>query len=376
MFVLDVDLWTQFMHPSLLSVGMMKLPLPCSTALWQAKSADEWARQMNREKQSSRVSTVKSLRASIELLLSCPDQSRLRRLVGFSAGAFTLQILIHGLASAVFEHKFRSVDSGYSEAFNTVKLKEFEQGLECWYNCFEHMQLDGEPTELARSSLVKYHLISILLRESLSDIQMAAGTAYSWGRAVTPQRAQDAFTRLVSGQHVARESYQHGLRVLLLCLVDTDSQDNAKSSQDMAQYPLNLTYVPFIAVLVLWAYALSLSRTKASAGQRDRMANRVWTANGDQLEVAELTQLHATEEFGQSFSTSAYKDPTCSIEGIIQRGLARRDILEIELETIRNDVRQLMSMAQKRLAESPWELGTCTEVSGKMSNILLTVYSE
>ena len=113
------------MHPQLLSLGMVKVPLPCSSALWQAKTAIEWERQMDRTCQPSRASSLRSLKASVELFLQPRyEQTRQRRrgvLQIFSENALLLQILIHGLASAVFEHRFRGVDSGCAPGINISK---------------------------------------------------------------------------------------------------------------------------------------------------------------------------------------------------------------------------------------------------------------
>ena len=239
------------MHPSLLSLGMIKLPLPCSPTLWQAKTASEWERHMEETRQSSRTPSLRTLRSALELLLPVHcDHSRQRRrgtLQIFSSSAFTLQVLVHGLASAIFEHKFRSVESGCSPGIHALKLRDFEEGLSCWYSCFELLRLDHSCTELARSSMITYHFAAILLRESLSDIQMAAGTAYSWGRAVTPQRAQEAFLQLVSTQPVGQEAYRHALKILSLCLNDDEKKPGEPRSartttdkDDSAPAPPNL----------------------------------------------------------------------------------------------------------------------------------------
>jgi hypothetical protein len=139
-FVNDVDYSIQFMHPSLLSLGMIKLPLPCAPALWEAQNATEWVRHME---ETRRASYAKNLRDSIEFLLRdhCEHSRQRQRetLHMYGSSAFTLQVLIHGLASAVLEHKFRSVDSQCTSSLHVLKQRDFEQGLGCWYRCFQHM---------------------------------------------------------------------------------------------------------------------------------------------------------------------------------------------------------------------------------------------
>ncbi|KAH8799764.1 fungal-specific transcription factor domain-containing protein [Xylogone sp. PMI_703] len=349
-FVHDVDYAIHFMHPSLLSLGMIKLPLPCLPALWQAKSATEWERQMEQTRQTSRVSSLRTLRSSIELLLPAHcDHSRQRRrgaLAVFSASAFILQILIHGLASAIFEHKFRGVNSGCSMGTKALRLKEFEDGLACWYSCFEHRNaVDHGSTEMGRSALIAYHFASILLKESLSDIQMAAGTAYSWGRIVTPQRAQEAFLPLVSTQPVGQEAYRHALRVIALCFNDDEQK---KQEPKAPLHPLHLIYNAFIAVLVLWAYGLGLSRSHQHRQQQHR--DPIWTVEGGKLK-----HLKGGESHDNSTARPNKNEPR-ELMKIVERGFARPEIDVQEIESIRSDVRRLMHMVRNKLDGSAWEL--------------------
>ncbi|RFU29581.1 hypothetical protein B7463_g6767, partial [Scytalidium lignicola] len=352
-FVHDVDYSIHFMHPSLLSLGMIKLPLPCLPALWQAKSAVEWERQMEQTRQTNRAPSLRTLRGSIELLLPAHcDHSRQRlrgALLVFGSSAFILQVLIHGLASAVFEHKFRGINSGCTLGIQTLKLKEFEEGLQCWYSCFEHRNVvDHGSTEIVRSALITYHFVSILLKESLSDIQMAAGTAYSWGRVVTPQRAQEAFLPLVSTQPVGQEAYRHALNVISLCLDDDEQQERStEQPKKMLLHPLHLTYNAFIGVLVLWAYALGLSRSQQ---HRQEHHTQIWVVEGGKLK-----HLKAKESYDNN-DESAGKGDTQELVRILERGFARPVVVIQEIETIRTDVRRLMHIVRNRLDGGAWEL--------------------
>lgn len=333
------------MHPAHLSLGMIKLPLPCSPSLWQAKSAIEWERQLELTRQPYRTASLRNLRSSIELLLPAHcDHSRQRRrgaLVVFSASAFILQILIHGLASAIFEYKFRGVNSGCSPGIQALKLREFEEGLATWYSCFEHQNVtDHGATEILRSSLITYHVVSILLKESLSDIQMAAGIAYSWGRVVTPQRAQEAFLPLVSTQPVGKEAYEHALKVLSLCLIEVD-QPKKVSSPQRPLHPLYLTYNAFISVVVLWGYALGLSRSQR---HQHKSRDPIWTVQNGKLKL-----VNENESFGDSSDSKELGE-------LLERGFAPSGVDLREVEGIRADVRRLMHIARNKLDENPWDL--------------------
>lgn len=353
----DVDYAIHFMHPTLLSLGMIKLPLPCSPALWEAQTADEWAREMEETGQRSRSSYLRSLQASIEVLLreQCDHSKQRQRgsLQVFSSSAFTLQVLIHGLASAVLEFRFRSVDTRCTSDLHILKLRDLENGLACWYRCFQHMNHNPNSLELARSALNTYHFASILLRESLSDIQMAAGTAYSWGRAVTPRRAQEAFIGLVTTQPVGQESYHHALKILALCLQDkTETAELSYETQQtrMLLQPLHLTYNSFIAVLVLWAYALGLSRTQKSKLLLRHAQDPLWVVEAGVLKLKDDIQRRNDEgTMVESCDTDDFGD-------ILNRGLARPEIETQKIETIRMDICRLMRTVRKHLAESAWEI--------------------
>jgi hypothetical protein len=358
-FVHDVDYSIHFMHPQLLSLGMIKVPLPCSPALWQAKTAIEWEKQMDQTRQPSRSSSLRSLKGSIELLLQPRyDQIRQRRrgaLQIFSENALLLQILIHGLASAVFEHRFRGVDSGCAPGINISKQLDFEKGLACWYSCFEHRSLDHNSTELVRSALVTYHFVAILMRDSLSDIQMAAGTAYSWGRVVTPQRAQEAFLPLISTKPVGKEAYRHALKIISLCLAEDQERDD--NSQMRTQpvtsrpiRPLYLTYNAFIAVLVLWSHALGLGRLQSSDQRQQQPENKIWVVHGGKLKPMENAR--PRENRGDVVES----DDSNALLDIIGKGFIQTEPDIQKAEAIRADVCRLMQIVRNRLTESVWEL--------------------
>lgn len=337
------------MHPALLTLGMLKLPLPSPPSLWLAKSALDWSRQSENSRPPPRTSSLRTLRSALELLIPvhCTHSRPRRRatLQLFCSSAFTLQILVHGLGSAVFEHKFRGIEAGYSPSLQMLQIRDFEEGLASWMVCFEHLAPETGCTELARSALVTYHFTSILLRESLSDILMAAGTAYSWGRAVTPQRAQDAFLPLVSTQPVGQDAYQHALKILSLCLEGEDSTANAGGVRRVL-HPLYLTYNTFIAVLVLWAYALGLSRTHSAKAGHPKPAQALWVVQTGKLKRVDPAGRAAGRGGGEA----------AALGGILERGFAKPEIGAEEIERIRGDVRGMMRLVRGRLEGSAWEL--------------------
>ena len=337
------------MHPALLTLGMLKLPLPSPPSLWLAKSAADWSRQSENSRPPQRTSSLRTLRSALELLIPVhcthPRPRRRPALKLFCSSAFTLQILVHGLASAVFEHKFRGVEAGNSPGLQLLQIRDFEDGLASWMACFERLAPETGCTELARSALITYHFTSILLRESLSDILMAAGTAYSWGRAVTPQRAQDAFIPLVSTQPVGQDAYRHALKILSLCVEDEDGMGKAGEVRRVL-HPLYLTYNTFIAVLVLWAYVLGLSRMHSAKAGHPQPAQTLW--------VVEAGKLKRVDPAGRAAVTVGSE--AAALGGILERGFAKPEVGAEEIERIRGDVRGMMRMVRGRLEGSAWEL--------------------
>ncbi|KAG0649311.1 Nicotinate catabolism cluster-specific transcription factor [Hyphodiscus hymeniophilus] len=341
------------------------VPLPCSPALWQAKTAIEWERQMEKTRHPSRASSLRSLKASVELLLQPRnDHTRQRRrgaLQHFDGNALLLEILIHGLASAVLEHRFRGVDSGCAPGINKIKQVDFEEGLACWYSCFEHRSLEHNSTEMSRMALITYHFVAILMRDSLSDIQMAAGTAYSWGRVVTPQRAQEAFLPLISTNPVRKEAYHHALKIIILSLAE--EQDGWEKSQPRTQpvagrpiRPLHLTYNAFIAVLVLWSHALGLSRSQSTGNRQKQPESKVLVVHGGKLKSMEDALLSQNRE------GVVVSNDSDVLMDIMRRGFTQTEPDIQKVEAIRADVRRLMEMVRNRLTGSKWEICKLAEL--------------
>jgi hypothetical protein len=215
--------------------------------------------------------------------------------------------------------------------------------------CFEHLPFDTGCTELPRSALVTYHFASILLRESLSDILMAAGAMYSWGRAVTPQRAQEAFLPLVSDHPVGQEAYRHALKILCLCINgDDDGAANAGGTRRV-QRPLYLTYNAFIAVLVLWAYAIGVSRLQGVKGSRTQPEQSLWRIQAGRLKLVDPAEQGAAAKGGEGGKVAA-------LGRVLERWFAKPEIGAEAIKEIKGDVREMMRMVREMLEGSAWEL--------------------
>jgi hypothetical protein len=317
---------------------------------------------------------MQSLQAAIEMLLPMrtdhPQYGKRDILRDFCSNPFAIQIFIHGIASTVFEHRFRTVDSACRPSVDVLKLGEFEEALSRWHTCFLSMGEVDRETEMARSALITYHLVSILLRESLSDIQMAAGTSYSWGRAVTPQRAQEAFLPLITTNPVGRDAYFHALEIVSLCLngrIEIFSPGSMQSENQLrlsaTPQPLYLTYSAFIGVLVLWAYGLGLGRSKTS----QQVPADSFGRHGKKSSITLVRQW--SSQNGQASSNNS----TSILADIIERESNRPDMDPHEVERIRSDVRLLMQVVRDRLINTSWEI--CMESASYMSGsgMMLTV---
>jgi hypothetical protein len=311
---------------------------------------------------------MQSLQAALEMILPMrtdhPQYGKRDILRDFCSNPFAIQIFIHGIASTVFEHRFRTVDSACRPSVDVLKLSEFEEALFRWHTCFLSMDDVERETEIARSALITYHLVSILLRESLSDIQMAAGTSYSWGRAVTPQRAQEAFLPLITTKPVGREAYFHALEVVSLCLngrIEISSTGSMQSKNQLYKsatpQPLYLTYNAFIGVLVLWAYGLGLGRSKTLQQQPADSFGRY----GKKGSITLVRQ--GSSRNGQASSNNS----TSILADIIERESNRPDMDPREVERIRSDVKLLMQVVRDRLINTSWEI--CMESASYMSGL-------
>lgn len=258
-FVNDVQSMIYFTHPTAIPVGMMRIPLPASRSLWEASTAAQWEIEMRRAKRSNR-SKYASMKTSVEALTSIRglDLKRLYLQRSDNSNSVGINILIHGIISAIADDKYRTVLSASSSATRIIKAQDFTEALAHWKACFDSMDETDRTSHLSWCSLVAYHLAAILLRNNIADIQVAAGSDFSFGRFVTPQRAQESYTRLVTTSVVGLETYLHGLEIVRLCL-EKSKHGPGSSSLPM---PLWHAYCAFLGILAIWAYILGLESSR------------------------------------------------------------------------------------------------------------------
>ncbi|QVM12437.1 hypothetical protein D8B26_007066 [Coccidioides posadasii str. Silveira] len=332
----DVQYSVFFSHHALLSVGMMKLPLPSPSAVWEARTAAEWETQLRQIKKSTR-SRYYSLDSAVESVMSMRDPDHKREFMQcFNvSNPLSIHLLIHGIAAAISDSKYRSVASSMTSATESLKVADFDEALRHWRSCFDKLPESDRKSRVSWCAQVMYHFSAVLLRNNLSDIQMAAGSAYSSGRAVTPQCAQAAYSRLVSTDPVSHDSYLHGVEVVSLCLQEADSQTSLNTGTigfpTTETRPLWQTYGAFLGLLVLWARTLGLERED---GEKKGPASASTILSSNSIPAVAATTLN----------------------NMYQRELARAESSRDDGRMLKTELRQLIAIVCDRLTARPWEI--------------------
>ncbi|KAF3483753.1 uncharacterized protein GIQ15_03077 [Arthroderma uncinatum] len=311
--------------------------------LWDAPTATKWEEEMRQLKKTNR-SRYFSLDSVVQSILSIKDAEHMREIVHWhsSPSPLSLQLLIHGIASAIGDAKYRSVSSSSSLVIRELQRLEFDSALAYWRDQFDQLPGPDQRRQLSWCALVMYDFAAVLLRNNLSDIQMAAGSAFSSGRTVTPQVAQAAYTRLVSTNPVCHDSYLHALEVVGLCLEDTSGNGGLGTPLSQPR-PLWQTYCAFLGLLVLWARALGLE-------------------NKEQSRVASKVGL-------RQFSPRLVPPTAATIlANMHHREQAQFSAASVEVQVLKSELRELISTVSDRLSASSWEI--CKFISPVLSSSL------
>lgn len=283
-----------------------------------------------------------NLQTVVESLLSMRDgQNRRHFLQHFSTpDPLVMQILIHGITSSVWDDKYCTVGSSSMSSTRILKLTDFDEALVPWRASFDRMSESDRLSRTSGSALVVYHLTAITLRSSLADTQMVAGSSFSFGRTVTPQRAQEAYMRLVTNEPLSDEMYRHGLEIVSPCLQDPDAPSpKGLGGGSLGQpRPLWQAYCAFLGVLVLWAHLLTLERIKQSKQPQSQ------------------------------FSSSEMHIGAGTLANMFDR-----EIGNTETNTLQVDVRRLIVTVRDFLADSSWEICESLEYSTK--NLALIAFA-
>lgn len=345
-FVNDVQYSVFFSHHALLSANMMKLPLPSPSTVWEASTAPEWETQMRQLKRSTR-SRYYSLDSAVESIMSLKDPDHKREFMQcFNvSNPLSIHFLIHGIAAAISDAKYRGVASSTSLVTQSLQMVDFDEALRHWKACFDKLPESDAKSRIAWCSQVMYHFSAVLLRNNLSDIQMAAGSAYTSGRAVTPQCAQAAYSRLISTDPISHDSYLHGLEVVSLCLQDLDGVPGGGGGAPpvgsapsmhfgkLEPRPLWQTYGAFLGLLVVWARALGLEHE-------------------DSIKRTSIGSWAAATLSSNLIPNAA----VATLSSMYQRELTRVESAQEDIQTLKIELRQLIGVVCERLTARPWEI--------------------
>ncbi|KAJ9616791.1 hypothetical protein H2200_000510 [Cladophialophora chaetospira] len=339
-FMDDVQSTIYFTHLATVSVGMMKLPLPSCPSLWQAPTAALWEAQMQQTKRSNR-SKYYSVHKSVEALSSIRDPEMKREFLQRfgSSNPLALNILIHGVASAIGDDKYRTISTSSSLATRLLKVSDFGEALAHWKECFDRLPETDQNSPTSWVSILMYHFAAVLLRNNISDVQMAAGSAFSFGRTVTPQRAQEAYARLIGAEPVSQETYLHGLEIVRLCLQRPEASPVA---HDSAPPPLWQTYCAFLGTLVIWAYTVGLEN---SGKEKIKLVNAALRPLPQTLGVVDL-EMATDDRAGKVLAV------------MFERVLDQPEVGLRELQAIRNDLGVLIDVVHGRLEASTWDISS------------------
>ncbi|PGH12674.1 hypothetical protein AJ80_06617 [Polytolypa hystricis UAMH7299] len=327
-FVNDVQYMIYFSHHASISVSMMKLPLPSHQALWEASNALEWETQMRQLKRPTR-SRYNSLQAAVESLMSLKDSAHKREnLQRFNMlNPFALHILIHGLASAIGDLRYRSVASSSTPATSILVQADFDEALAHWRASFEQLSETERANKFSWVALLMYHFATILLRNNLSEIQMAAGSAWCSGRLVTPQGAQAAYSRLITTGPVTHDSYIHGLEIVSVCLQDLDTLNPVSPSRP----PLWQAYCAYLGILVIWAHALGLEK----------------------LGCTRVNSSKSLLPLPPTFTSGPVAGALCNM---YNREFAQSEADQHEVQNLKREIRNVIPTTSKHLTVTPWDL--------------------
>lgn len=323
-----------FSHRAELSVCMMKLPLPSHPSLWEAKSAADWEVQMRQSKKSAR-SKYFSLDSAVETIMSVRESEQKRESIQryIASNPSSLNLIIHGIASAIGDNKYRSARSASSPAACLLKNADFEAGLSEWKDCFFAQPEADRKSRLSWCSLVMYFFSTVLMHYSLADIQMAAGSAFCSGRAVTPQAAQSAYTRLTLNEPVNHESYLRGLEVVILCLEDheTTAIPGLPCTSLPPVRPLWQTYAAFLGILILWAHVIGFEKQDADP-------------------AAKVMVLRSFDP------TSVIRSAAPTLSSMYEREMAKVRASRGDVQMIKADLNRLIGTVRGLLVARPWEI--------------------
>ncbi|KAH7336428.1 hypothetical protein BKA65DRAFT_553079 [Rhexocercosporidium sp. MPI-PUGE-AT-0058] len=256
-FTADIKISMHFMRPPLLSSSMVDLSLPSPSRIWQASTAVEWKNDMARYKETSKNTAPRKLGSLMGIFLGHGHPSSEYDL--YFQDAAILDILIHAIGSEILDLG-RAVPSASSNAIALLRRSDLSYSLVRWKSYFDHLDPGTRGTGITVSSLIIYHLISILLREgtSASIEGYGANSVEGWMLYISSNDNSDG-----SGKHnpfkVGKDACLNATNILNLYLSKRSSAKSRSFFDDRTAV---------IGCLVLTTYMDNVKQPLASDGHQ------------------------------------------------------------------------------------------------------------
>ncbi|OQU98513.1 Fungal specific transcription factor domain-containing protein [Cladophialophora immunda] len=258
-FLLDTQRAVLFSQQPNMSATDFRSALPCSSVVWEARSAEEWDYQVTQQQAPESFLTV------LRSYLSRPMSTRYFHLDGIS-----YLLLLHGLMSVALNLK-RTSDMSLG-CNNLSDSSDWRSRMATSYDlwkadfdvyCFRARSSSrpshsdgaleiGALKHFADTTLAVYHAAHITLNVDISLLQTFAGAPLisKWvtkaDRQLSSQKVQ-AWATGGAGRDPAHAAVWHAAHILRSCIVDFNGQQ--------PQYSFQYPWCVYLASLTYWAFS-------------------------------------------------------------------------------------------------------------------------
>ncbi|KAM0791367.1 hypothetical protein ACM66B_005832 [Microbotryomycetes sp. NB124-2] len=246
MFGVDVEHAAFFRHSPTLSAFQVQLQLPCDEELWEASTAEEWARIRINSRPA--LPFISALKASLTAGNASPQLNPFSRIA-----------ILHGLLSVAQDLQWRDHVIGLSQPEG--RANNWRDMISAAYNSWKS-RLDTSlvsatfPTsQLLRASISLYAVAHITLSIDIHELQIYAGAPQALGLIVTAAiyNATEARIKIWAQTKDARAACWHAAFFLRSSL-----QHYQQTNVDLAGC-LHHRWSVYIATLTLYCYGRSTS---------------------------------------------------------------------------------------------------------------------
>ncbi|ODH48140.1 hypothetical protein GX48_05735 [Paracoccidioides brasiliensis] len=260
-FMWDTQHAVLFSQSLCMSAFEIRSSLPCDSATWEARTAEEWF-------EHARTETTHSPFLSVLKAYITPNTTRRPR----HLNALSRIVLLHGLMSIASDLRRRDQTTLRSETPNLVVAwkARVSRSYDLWKSDFDAdcmtMKLSqaSDPRKfvgLKTATHVLYHAAHITLNVEVLDLQIYAGAPHILGRVVTAgdfERSQRVVTRwLNEDPRSAAKATRHASYILQDAIMNLNDWDET----DVFHYPWCL----YLATLTCWAFHLPTSSSSSSS---------------------------------------------------------------------------------------------------------------